>query len=415
MATSVPNTDTFTLQDVVAVTGLTGATSLTAAFAASTDSYFDPTYKGSKDNLLNFRNYTVPAGSTMYIIGTTAATPSYSINNGANFYDLDVTGYSNPRSAVCQPALYKNAYTYNKTDICIPSYLGTTSRIWMSHNGGSSWTYVDKTGCILDYITVTPGNNYWYAGGWTYNNYFRSTDNGYNWVGAAMPSSMTALNFVGSNNGQYVYAGTANAGGSRVLMKSTDYGATFGLSGAIATGGNGHLVADCDDSGQYVFGYYASAGMGTAFSSDYGTSFTKLNTAAGQGVISKDATFMVYTDWTNGRLYMSSNQGGSWSYIAFPPGWTTGVNLAMSRVYKRVWIVRSNADNKIYKLNDAHTGWDLVYTFGTYVYGGISTSDFIDAAFVNIATSYQMYKVTPAGATTLIYTGNSGKYVANML
>lgn len=51
---SVPNTTTFTLQNVVSVVG---GTSLSAAFANSVDSYFDPAYKGSKNNLLNFRNY----------------------------------------------------------------------------------------------------------------------------------------------------------------------------------------------------------------------------------------------------------------------------------------------------------------------------------------------------------------------
>jgi len=53
---SVPNTNTFHLTDVTAVTG---GTSLSAAFTNSTDSYFDATYKGSKDRLSNFRNYTV--------------------------------------------------------------------------------------------------------------------------------------------------------------------------------------------------------------------------------------------------------------------------------------------------------------------------------------------------------------------
>lgn len=55
-AQSVPNTNTFKLTDVTAITG---GTSLSAAFANSTDSYFDSNYKGSKDRLSNFRNYTV--------------------------------------------------------------------------------------------------------------------------------------------------------------------------------------------------------------------------------------------------------------------------------------------------------------------------------------------------------------------
>lgn len=58
---SVPNTNTFKLTDVTAITG---GTTLSQAFANSTDSYFDPAYKGNKDRLSNFRNYTV--GSCTY-------------------------------------------------------------------------------------------------------------------------------------------------------------------------------------------------------------------------------------------------------------------------------------------------------------------------------------------------------------
>lgn len=60
--TSVPNTDTFSLQDVYNVVhGHASGTqqNLQSCFNYSVDSYFDPTYKGSKNSLYNFRNYTV--------------------------------------------------------------------------------------------------------------------------------------------------------------------------------------------------------------------------------------------------------------------------------------------------------------------------------------------------------------------
>jgi hypothetical protein len=55
---SVPDTDNFSLQDVVNVIG--GPGSLVACFTYAVDSYFDPAYKGSKTSLLNFRNYQEP-------------------------------------------------------------------------------------------------------------------------------------------------------------------------------------------------------------------------------------------------------------------------------------------------------------------------------------------------------------------
>ena len=79
---SVPNTNTFSLQDVV---GVVGGTSLTQAFSNSVDAYFDPTYKGSKDRLSNFRNYTIPS-CTPPTVTTTAITAitSSSANSGGN-------------------------------------------------------------------------------------------------------------------------------------------------------------------------------------------------------------------------------------------------------------------------------------------------------------------------------------------
>ena len=55
---SVPNTTTFTLLDVCVEIGLTGSNrNLSQCFTSAVSAQFDPAYSGSKDNLLNFRNY----------------------------------------------------------------------------------------------------------------------------------------------------------------------------------------------------------------------------------------------------------------------------------------------------------------------------------------------------------------------
>lgn len=61
MAT-VPNTNTFTLQNVVAITG---GNSLAAAFANADNGLFDLQYKGNKDRLSNFRNYGIAIKLTL--------------------------------------------------------------------------------------------------------------------------------------------------------------------------------------------------------------------------------------------------------------------------------------------------------------------------------------------------------------
>ena len=55
--TMVPDTTTFSLQDVVDVILPSGGDTLQDCFNESTDMDFDATYKGSKNSLYNFRNY----------------------------------------------------------------------------------------------------------------------------------------------------------------------------------------------------------------------------------------------------------------------------------------------------------------------------------------------------------------------
>lgn len=66
---SVPDNNSFSLSDVVSVTG---GTSLQAAFTNSIDEFFDASYKGSKDRLSNFRNYTVYQVGDSYLGGIIA-------------------------------------------------------------------------------------------------------------------------------------------------------------------------------------------------------------------------------------------------------------------------------------------------------------------------------------------------------
>jgi hypothetical protein len=90
VAQSVPNTDTFSLSDV---NDVVGGVSLSAAFSFSVDAYFDPAYKGSKDRLSNFRNYTIPPQS-YYAYRISIAT--FSTSEGACSWDGSsyVTVYS---------------------------------------------------------------------------------------------------------------------------------------------------------------------------------------------------------------------------------------------------------------------------------------------------------------------------------
>ena len=53
---AIPDTTTFSLQDVVTEINPT-TDDLVDCFADAVSGSFDPNYEGSKNNLLNFRNY----------------------------------------------------------------------------------------------------------------------------------------------------------------------------------------------------------------------------------------------------------------------------------------------------------------------------------------------------------------------
>ena len=64
---SVPNTTTFDLEDVVNEINPT-TDDLVDCFADANDDFFDPTYEGSKNSLLNFRNYNAYYEGILYIV-----------------------------------------------------------------------------------------------------------------------------------------------------------------------------------------------------------------------------------------------------------------------------------------------------------------------------------------------------------
>lgn len=63
---AVPNTNTFTLQNVKTELA-TSADDLVTFFSIADDAKFDPNYVGSKNSLLNFRNYGYGKTSTLFV------------------------------------------------------------------------------------------------------------------------------------------------------------------------------------------------------------------------------------------------------------------------------------------------------------------------------------------------------------
>jgi hypothetical protein len=125
---SVPNTTTFSLLDVKNVIG--SQFDLTACFTYAVGSYFDPTYSGSKNSLMNFRNYTQPF---IYVDHTTGRWHYNTLP-----YDFTITNVS------YGPSWAGLTYTYNWTTGSHFYYSKSGDAFTIGCNGtntsGTSWS-----------------------------------------------------------------------------------------------------------------------------------------------------------------------------------------------------------------------------------------------------------------------------------
>ncbi len=133
--TTVPDTNTFTLQNVVDAIDPT-TDDLSDCFNDADSAQFDPTYEGSKDNLYNFRNYGNQSTGTgvLTLSGDNVVNGSYKSLPGGNLGYKSATQKSTSGSGTGFEAdIYVDALTIN----------GLTQYIW---NGS--------------YQNVTPGSGY---------------------------------------------------------------------------------------------------------------------------------------------------------------------------------------------------------------------------------------------------------------
>lgn len=136
---NVPNTTTFTLSDVTgAVIGI-GSNDLVECFAHAVDAQFDATYKGSKNNQYNFRNYT-------------GATPLTSIGNiTGNVWQ----GYTLTAGAV-SPGGATVTYQWKKCS--------TSGGTYTDISGATSSTFVVTASEVGYYIKVSATGTGSYSG-----------------------------------------------------------------------------------------------------------------------------------------------------------------------------------------------------------------------------------------------------------
>ena len=147
---SVPNTTTFDLEDVVNEVNPT-TDDLVDCFADANDDFFDPTYEGSKNSLLNFRNYNAYYEGILYIVDkdyVDSSEPWSDITNqGVTTTNND--GYTNSFNIVSQLLDSSGAGTLASAILCLShnvNFSGTWYSDWFMPSKGSLDTmYTNKT------------------------------------------------------------------------------------------------------------------------------------------------------------------------------------------------------------------------------------------------------------------------------
>jgi hypothetical protein len=112
---AIPNSPNFTLNDVRIELGGTNPYSLSTALSTAIDGNFDPTYKGSKDRLSNFRNYPVtisgPGSQLRYSTNSSGWTNSSGINQIAG--EATATVFNDGNIGMASPLLNAKTFLFN--------------------------------------------------------------------------------------------------------------------------------------------------------------------------------------------------------------------------------------------------------------------------------------------------------------
>tara|TARA_R110002153_G_scaffold127462_1_gene275056 strand:+ start:1959 stop:2657 length:699 start_codon:yes stop_codon:yes gene_type:complete len=141
---AVPNTNTFTLQDVVNYVN-PPTNSLSECFATAGNPQFDPLYAELKNQLLDFRNYGNISGLTSVLGGN-----NLSSTGGWSFYSLDISDYAGLTAKLVIEYTSGNRYT---GDFQIGGNIVAGSTTWNPNSGLNS--FETSTSSVTSYSSVS--------------------------------------------------------------------------------------------------------------------------------------------------------------------------------------------------------------------------------------------------------------------
>jgi len=137
----VPDTTTFTLQDVADEFSLGTNDGLIDCFEEATSADFDPNYSGDKDNLLNFRNYDGTASLPSFVGSLASSSAGVSPCNPP--LTMNITYYHNGSGTY--PVVGDTVYTNSSGST---PYGSINMRAALPPNGGTALEMKAQDGII---------------------------------------------------------------------------------------------------------------------------------------------------------------------------------------------------------------------------------------------------------------------------
>lgn len=197
--------------------------------------------------------------------------------------------------------------------------VNTRAGIWISSNGGSTFTNTSTTADNLNALVMSQSAQYMYANCMNVGRIYRSTNYGASFSTVAVGSNISSI--ATTTTGQNVYVLDFSAG---TVLVSTDYGATFTTLLTIASGANLVNLRMIPEVNTFFF---TSSSNGNVYRYNIGTSTltnTRPNASAtdcSSITASTDGNYLVatYNAVSTNQVWYSTNGGTTWTGQTITP------------------------------------------------------------------------------------------------
>jgi hypothetical protein len=261
-----------------------------------------------------------------------------------------------------------------------------TNYVYVSVNGGYTWTQRQSTvveGWAAIAMSASGATIVAGVGAGVGNNpLFYSTDTGATWLASGSPNQ-NWLDLAFGSTSQVVAAASTDG-----IFRSTNNGQTMTIVGT-ASPDFSYIASSTDGTKLVASASSNNVGVGVYYSSNSGTSFTRVNSANTGGLPSgkwaralgmsgDGSTIVAYID--DGTTKKSIDGGATWTACATPAGGTV-YDIAVDTTGTKVFL--TTGGSTAYTSTDSCATWTLSKTGGAFFWRVAASADFTTLVLVD--------------------------------